>query len=63
MPKQALGLSKHTMNFYEGDFDRIRSIWPDEEPSVIIREFVHEMIEKHEAAAQVEMPEIEVVLK
>lgn len=63
MPKPDYPLQKHTLNFYEGDFDRIRALWPDQEPSVIVREFIHDMLEKHESVAQSRAPDIKVALK
>ncbi len=63
MPKTADDLQKHTLNFYAGDFDRIRALWPDQEPSVIIREFIHDMIEKHEAVSPSHTPAVKVELK
>jgi hypothetical protein len=63
MPKTADDLQKHTLNFYAGDFDRIRVLWPDQEPSVIIREFIHDMIEKHEAVATSKVDGVKVELK
>lgn len=56
-------LQKHTLNFYRGDFDRIRALWPDQEPSVIVREFIHDMLDKHEAIAPSQAPDIKVELK
>lgn len=62
MPRPAEDLQKHTMNFYAGDFDRIRALWPDQEPSVIIREAIHAMVVNHEAVATSEPPRIEIVV-
>lgn len=54
MPKRSLdALQKHTLNLYEGDFDKITALFPDMQPSVVVRELVRSTIERHEAAAPI----------
>lgn len=39
-------LSKHTLNLYDGDFERLQDLYPDIGASVIIRKLVRERINK-----------------
>lgn len=40
---------KKTMNFREGDFEKIAQIFPGKEPSTMIRKIVSSFIDKHYA--------------
>lgn len=37
---------KHTLNLYRGDFDELRALFPDTEPSTLVRELVRNCIKQ-----------------
>jgi hypothetical protein len=43
------GLQKHTLNLFEGDYDKLRSFYPDVGAGAVIRRIVHRYIEQIEA--------------
>lgn len=43
------GLQKHTLNLFEGDYDKLRSLYPDVGAGAIIRRLVRKYIEQVEA--------------
>lgn len=49
MPKEALDLQKHTMNFYRGDMEELRTLFPTVEPTVLVRETIHDLIQRARA--------------
>ena len=60
MAKDSKGrpLQKHTLNLFEGDWDRLASLIPAAEPSVIIRSLVRDTIARLEG----EVPNVKVEL-
>jgi hypothetical protein len=45
MPKKAdADLQKHTLNLYAGDMEALRVLFPRAEPTVIIRDVIHDLI-------------------
>jgi len=50
MPKDKSDLQKHTLHLFAGDFDELRSLFPDIEPSRVVRELVRTCIERKKAA-------------
>jgi len=42
------GLQKHTLNLYEGDYEKIRLLYPDVGAGAIIRRIVRKFIEQVE---------------
>lgn len=42
-------LQKHTLNLYEGDYDKLRSFYPDVGAGAVIRRIVRRYIEQVEA--------------
>jgi len=51
-------LQKHTLNLYAGDADELRTLYPNNDWSEIVRTLVRQHIEKVKAAAP--KPEIDV---
>lgn len=43
------GLSKHTLNLYPGDYQKLRDLYPDVGAGAIIRRIVRRYIEQVEA--------------
>lgn len=41
------GLIKHTLHLFEGDFDKLRRLYPAITPSEIVRTLVRNHINKH----------------
>jgi hypothetical protein len=39
--REHLDLQKHTLNLYKGDLDELRTLFPNAEPTVIVRDLVH----------------------
>ena len=61
MPKRnadGLDLTKHHINLFAGDLDRLRELVPSVEPSIVVRKLVRDTINKLEAGR--EIPKIEV---
>jgi hypothetical protein len=48
MHKDDEGLQKHTLNLYEGDYEKIRLLYPDVGAGAIIRRIVRRFIEQVE---------------
>lgn len=42
-------LQKHTLNLYKGDMDELRTLFPDAEPTKLIRELVRGLIKQTRA--------------
>lgn len=51
---------KHTLNLYEGDFDRLRELYPHVGASIVIRRLIRRYIEdiERKALQGVTVPEI-----
>lgn len=49
MPKSEEELTKHTLNLFEGDYDKLRELYPDVGAGAIIRRVVRKFIEQVEA--------------
>jgi len=60
MAKDSKGrpLQKHTLNLFEGDWDRLAALVPSAEPSVLIRALVRDTITRLEG----EVPNVKVEL-
>ena len=58
MTSRKLDLQKVTLNLFSGDMDRLRALHPDLEPSVVVRQLVHDHIARIEA--EVPMPPLEI---
>lgn len=58
MPRAKSDLQKHTLNFYQGDFDALRRLYPAIEVTKVIREIVHQ----HRLAEEAKQPEQRVPL-
>lgn len=43
------GLQKHTLNLYEGDYEKLRGFYPDIGASAVIRRIVRRYVEQVEA--------------
>jgi hypothetical protein len=39
-------LRRHTLNLYDGDMEELRQLFPKEEPTILIRELVHDLIRR-----------------
>lgn len=44
------GLSKHTLNLYPGDYEKLRELYPDVGAGAIIRRIVRRFIEQVEVS-------------
>lgn len=62
MARPNLGLQKHTLNLYIGDFDKLNRFFPDADTSVIIRDLIHDLVVRMEAKEQ-KMPDVNIPLK
>lgn len=63
MMDEKLKLQKHTLNLYEGEFDELKTLFPAVEPSVLVRELVHDCIKNAKANdPQVKVEGVEVKL-
>jgi hypothetical protein len=40
-------LHKKTLNFRRGDFEKIEELFPDRQPSVVVRQLVAAFVDKH----------------
>jgi len=63
MPKRnEQPLTKHTLNLYEGDYERVQDLYPDIGAAVIIRKVLRRFIEGIEAQATsaAEIPDMEI---
>lgn len=49
MQKDDEGLQKHTLNLYEGDYEKLRQLYPDVGAGPIVRRIVRRFIEQVEA--------------
>lgn len=49
MPRKKEDLEKHTLNFFTGDFDRARLLYPDMDVGEIVREILHQHLDAEEA--------------
>lgn len=49
MPKKKSELTTHHINLYTGDLERLRELFPGNEPSKIVRALVRDCIKKMEA--------------
>lgn len=49
MPKADEELTKHTLNLYEGDYEKLRELYPDVGAGAIVRRIVRRFIEQVEA--------------
>lgn len=49
MHKDDKALQKHTLNLYEGDYEKLRLLYPDIGAGAIIRRLVNRVIEQIEA--------------
>lgn len=60
MPRKIDGLQKHTLNLYEGDYKRIQDYYPEHGAAYVIRELIHQWVERLEskATADNKIPEI-----
>lgn len=43
------GLQKHTLNLFEGDYEKLRALYPDVGAGAIVRRIVRRFIEQVEA--------------
>jgi len=50
MAKSKSNFQKHTLNFFEGDMEKLAALHPDLEPSVVVRTLVRTHIESIENA-------------
>jgi hypothetical protein len=48
MQKDDEGLQKHTLNLFEGDYEKLRSFYPDVGAGAVIRRIVRRYIEQVE---------------
>lgn len=63
MPKKSTeDLQKHTLNLYAGDLERLRALFPDQEPTVLVREIIRNTINTIENSAERPNLSIEVQL-
>lgn len=46
MARNSEPLQKHTMNLRSGDMDKLRSLFPGMEPSVVARQIISRFIDK-----------------
>lgn len=60
MPEEAL--SKHTLNLYKGDYDRLAELYPDVGAAPVIRRIVRKFLESLETQTDTAMPRPEVKL-
>ncbi len=63
MPKRSeQSLTKHTLNLYEGDYERVQDLYPDIGAAVIIRKVLRQFIEgiEAQAPATAEIPNMEI---
>lgn len=44
------GLQKHTLNLYEGDYEKLRGFYPDVGAGAVIRRIVRRYLEQIEAS-------------
>lgn len=58
MPRRKEDLEKHTLNFFTGDFERVRTLYPGMEVGEVIRTILRNHIEAEEA----KLPEVRVPL-
>lgn len=57
--KEEESLRKHTLNLYEGDFDKLTSFYPKVGAAVIIRNLVRAHIMKVETNAAQNLPPVD----
>lgn len=62
MPKNEEELHKHTLNLFEGDYDKIASLYPDVGAAVVIRKIIRDFINRVEKAAEGHAPSVEIDL-
>ncbi len=53
-------LSKHTLLLFEGDYERLQSLYPDIGAAVIVRKIVHEYLAKVAPPAKIKQPFINI---
>lgn len=49
MPRKNEGLEKHTLNFYAGDIERLRRLYPEQEIGFLLRNLLRQHLEAEEA--------------
>jgi hypothetical protein len=49
MPKAEEGLQKHTMNLFEGDYEKLQQYYPDTGAGAVVRRLVRAYLEQIEA--------------
>jgi hypothetical protein len=59
--KSADDLQKHTLNLFRGDMDKLRALFPDQEPSVLVRDIIRATIDNIEAS--VDKPKVTTEIK
>ena len=65
MAKPSLGdLQKHTLNLRRGDMEKLRVLYPGQEPSVVLRRIVSGFIDKalRRGAQAASMPQVDINL-
>lgn len=60
MPRRKADLEKHTMNFYSGDFDRVRLLHPGLDVGLVIRTILHQYCDAEETKAPTQRVALEV---
>lgn len=60
MPRPPSNLKKHTLNLFEGDFDRLQTLYPEVGAGVIIRNVIHKFLRNLEAGTETAPLELEV---
>ncbi len=54
-------LQKHTLNFVEGDFDKLRRFYPDVEVSTLVREIIHNFVLNAENAERDKSDKVDII--
>lgn len=63
MPKKSeAGLQKHTLNLYAGDMEKLRELFPGQEPTVLVRRIIRSTIENIENSAEPPQLDLKVTL-
>ena len=50
------GITKHTLNLFEGDYARIQELFPDEGAALVIRRIVRRFLEQVDNEARLPLP-------
>lgn len=58
--EESLPRTKHTLNLYEGDFERLRELHPEVGASLVIRKIVRKYIRDTEP--KVRLPKVDVAI-